>query len=164
MRRIYIVSIALMFFLSSCGEAFRVYHDSDNSADFDKYKTYSFLEWTDGNKKTISGMELERIRTSFARELESKGLEFDSEESDLKVQITVYFREARDMSYGYYYPNAYYYMERALAIDVFESETKKHIWHGAAVGEVGKTAEVRAEDLPIQVGKLLASYPTAAKK
>ena len=34
------------------------------------------MDFTEGNKKTITGMELERIRVAFARELEQRGLEF----------------------------------------------------------------------------------------
>jgi hypothetical protein len=158
-KKLLFAFLPLLFLLTSCGNSFRVYHDSDPTINYNIYKTYSFLDWTEGNKKTITGMELERIRTAFARELETKELAYQEEGSDLKVKITVYFREGRDFSYGYYYPSAYYYMERALAIDIFENETKKHIWHGAAVGEVGRTPEERAEELPEQVQEILKSFP-----
>lgn len=164
MKKIILLLIPVFFMLSGCGNAFRVYHDQDPGANFDQYKSYSFLDWTDGNKKTISGMELERIRSSFARELEKKGLEYKAEGGDIMVQLTVYFREAKDFTYGFYYPSSYNYIERALAIDIFEGATKKHIWHGAAVGEVGRTPEERAEELPVQVEKLLASYPQAKEE
>lgn len=159
MKRAIVVLVPVLFLIASCSAPFRVYHDLDPTASFDQYRTYSFLDFTEGNKKTITGMELERIRTAFARALEDKGLEFKPESGDIQVQITVYFREAREMTYGFYYPDTYNYIERALAVDIFEGPTKKHIWHGAAVGEVGRTPEQRAEELPLQVEKILATYP-----
>ncbi len=159
MKKVVFVLVPLLFLLSGCGNSFRVYHDLDPTAAFEEYKTYSFLDWTEGNKKTITGIELERIRNSLARGIEAKGLKYQEEGADLKVQVTVYFREAKQWSYGYFYPGTYNFMERALAVDIFESSGKKHIWHGAAVGEVGRTPEDRAEELPEQVEKILASYP-----
>lgn len=152
--------------LTGCGNTFRVYHDMDPTAEFGNYKTYSFLDWTDGNKKTITGIELERIRAQFARELENKGLAYQEEEADVKVKITVYFREAKHPSYGYYYgypSGSYNYIERALAVDLFEGATKKHIWHSAAVGEVGTTPKERAEELPGQVSEMLKELPSGKK-
>lgn len=148
-----------MLLLHSCGNAFRVFHDQDPTVAFDQYSTYSFLDWTDGNLNVISGMELERIRTAVARELEKKGLEYQPDGADLKVKITVYFREKRDHSYSFYYPRSYNYIEQALAMDLFDAESKKHIWHSAVVGEVGKTPEIRAEKLPVQVAEMLEEFP-----
>ena len=152
--------------LTGCGNTFRVYQDRDPDVDFDNYKTYAFLDWTDGNKKTITGMELERIRAQFARELEKKGLSYQAEGADVQVKITVYFREASQPSPGYYYgyyPGSYRYIERALAVDIFESGTKKHIWHSAAVGAVASTPEKRAEELPGQVSEMLKTFPHVAQ-
>jgi len=155
-KLIYILPMLML--LTSCGNSFRVYHDLDPTAGFDQYETYAFLDWTDGNKKTITGMELERIRKAFARELEKKGLAYDPENADVQVQITVYFREKKEI-YGFYYPQAYNYLERALAVDFFEGTSKKHIWHSAAVGQVESSPKERAEALPGQVAKMLAKYP-----
>jgi len=162
MKRIYFLLVAIALVLGGCGNAFRVYHDVDTSADFDQYQTYTFLDWTDGNKKTITGIELERIRAQFAKELEAKGLTYVPEGGDLKVKVTVYFRNARDRHYGYY-PGSYNYIERALAVDIFEGASKKHIWHSAAVGEVGRTPEVRAEDLPEQISEMFEKYPSGTE-
>ena len=158
--------LPVLLLLTGCGNSFRVYQDLDPAAAFDQYETYSFLDWTEGNKKTITGIELERIRAQFARELEKKGLRYQQDSSDVKVKITVYFREANRPTYGYYYgyyPASYGYIERALAVDSFEGATKKHIWHSAAVGAVGRTPEKRAEELPGQVEEMFKSFPSGKK-
>jgi hypothetical protein len=159
MKKLTLVIVSVALLLTGCGNAFRVYHDLDMEADFSQYKTYSFLDWTDGNKKTITGMERERIRAVFARQLEDMGFDYMNEGGDMQVKITVYFREAKRFSYGFYYPDSYNYIERALAVDIFERGTKKHIWHSAAVGEIGRTPMERAEELPEQVAEMFEAFP-----
>jgi hypothetical protein len=138
----------------------RIYSDVDEEGRFTAYKTYSFLEFTEGNKKTITGMELERIRTAIAREIETRGLHFVDKDGDVSVQITVYHRQGVD---AYYYsPRRYNYMERALAVDMYDNLSRKHVWHGAAVGELVYNAASRAEELPLVVAKIFERYPVEA--
>lgn len=159
MRHIAKFILPLLLLLTGCGNTFRVYHDYDHEVDFSKYETYTFLDWTEGNKEVITGMERERIRTAFARELEQMGFEYVEQAADIDVKITVYFREARRPVYGFYYPDFYSYVERALAVDLFEGNTKRHIWHSAAVGEVEQSPEERAEELPELVRSMFKSFP-----
>jgi len=146
-------------FLSGCGPSVKIYTDKDDSARFDQYATYSFLDFTEGNKKTISEIELNRIRTAFAREIESRGLKFTEKEKegDVSVQITVYHRQAMDNSYSS--PRRYAYMERALAVDFYDNQTLTHVWHGAAVGELEYDPTERAGELPNVIAKIFEKYP-----
>lgn len=157
---ILILGILSLGFLSGCGPGVRIHSDVDEEGRFNEYKTYSFLEFTDGNKKTITGMELERIRVAIAREIELRGFTFVEEDADVSVQITVYHRQAID-SY-YYSPRRYNYMERALAVDMYDNLTRKHVWHGAAVGELAYDASSRAEELPGVVAEIFGRYPVEA--
>ncbi len=149
--------IASVGIISACTPSVRIYSDMEGTAPFPSYKTYTFLDFTDGNKKTITGMELERIRVAFAREIEQKGLKFSEDRPDVTVQITVYHREAMDRSY-YYYPTMSY-MERAIAVDMFDTHTKKHVWHGAAVGELNGDPQKRSEHMPEVAKAILEKYP-----
>jgi len=151
--------ILLMVLLSACGPSIKVYSDIDDLSRFDQYTTYSFLEFSEGNIKTITGMELERIRVAFARELESRGLAFTEKQGDVSVKITVYHRQAAD---GYGYWGVYNYMERAISIDMYDNQTMKHIWHCAAVGELQYDPEMRAAELTTLVAKIFERYPVQA--
>ena len=102
-------------------------------------------------------MELERIRVAFARELEGRGLAFDNAKPDVSIKITVYHRQASNGYYGYY--GSYKYMERAIAIDMYDNFSQKHIWHCAAVGELEYDREQRAAGLPLVVAKIFERYP-----
>ena len=158
MNKVHII-LALIFvgILTSCTPSLRIYSDLEDTAPFQSYQTYTFLDFTDGNKKTITGMELERIRVTFAREIEQKGLRFSEDRPDLTVQITVYHREAMDR--GYYYSPSRSYMERAISVDFFDTRTKKHVWHCAAVGELTYDATERRQNLPEVAKEIFAKYP-----
>jgi hypothetical protein len=149
--------IAVAAILTGCAQSVRIYSDLENTASFESYQTYTFLDFTDGNKKTITGMELERIRVAFAREIEQKGLSFSEDRPDLTVQITVYHREALDR--GYYYAPSRSYMERAIAVDFFDTRTKKHVWHCAAVGELTYDPTERSQNLPEVAKAIFEKYP-----
>ncbi len=152
----------LSVFLSACGPSVRLYSDIDDSATFDQYTSYSFMEFSEGNKKTITGMELERIRVAFAKEIETRGLNFAEEAGDVSIKITVYHREA---ARGYGYSGVYNYMERAIAVDMFDNQSMKHIWHCAAVGELEYDPDQRAAGLAELVARIFERYPiqTAAE-
>ena len=64
------VIIFSLFLLAGCGSASRIYSDMDDTGRFEHYSTYNFMDFTEGNKKTIPETELEQIRIAFARELE----------------------------------------------------------------------------------------------
>ncbi len=143
--------------LVSCGPAVRIYFDAETSAPFTSYQTYSFLDFTEGNKKTVTGMELERIRVAFAREIERHGLRFSENNPDLSVQLTVYHREAMDGYYGR--PYRYTYMERAMTIDIYDNLIRRHVWHGAAVGELELDTDARMLELPEVIASIFEKYP-----
>lgn len=149
-----------LLLLSGCGASLKIYSDLDQSTSFNQFGTYSFLDYTEGNKETITGMELERIRVAFARELEQQGLTYSAESPDIAVQITVYHREAVDGYYGY--ARRYHFMERAISIDLYDNGTKKHVWHCASVDKLEKDPEERAAQLPNVVARMFEQYPVTA--
>ena len=156
-RTIIFLAVLALGLLSGCGAPVRIFADLDDSGTFDRYTTYNFLEFTEGNKKTITGMELERIRVAFAREIEKRGLQFAEGNADVSLQITVYHRQ--NMDPYYYHPYRRSYMERALAVDMYDNRTQKHVWHCAAVGELVYDPGERAEYLPQVVTEIFQKYP-----
>lgn len=155
-RKIVLLYLLSMVLLVSCGPSVRLYSDRDNEAPFEQYATYNFMDFSEGNKETINGMELERIRVAFARELEKRGLSFSEENPDVSVRIIVYHREAIR---GVGYTGMYHHMERALSIDMYDNQSMKHVWHCAAVGELQRDPELRAEGLPLLVAYMFERYP-----
>lgn len=143
--------------LSGCGPTINVFSDLNDEGRFEQYATYNFQEFSEGNKKTIAGMELERIRVAFAREFEQRGFKYEDRNSDVSVKITVFHREATDRSYRY--SGGYNYMERAISVDMYDNVTRTHVWHCAAVGELVYDPAERADVLPDVVAKIFEKYP-----
>jgi hypothetical protein len=156
-RIIFFTALISAVFFSGCSTSVRIFSDADPTASFEQYHTYNFLDFTEGNRKTITDTELERIRVAFAREIEAKGMHFEEKDADVSVQIIVYHRLAGG---GYYYPPyRYNYMERAIAVDMYDNHSQKHVWHGAAVGELEYDPEKRTEELPAIVARIFQEYP-----
>lgn len=160
-RLLVFFGMVFLLLFAGCGSTVRVFYDLDPDAAFDQYKTYSFLEWTDGNMRTVSKLEREQIRIAIAREIESKGYTYMVGASDIKIQHTVYFRNARSHYHHHYgFPGGgYHSIERALTVDIFEGDTKKHIWHSAAVGDEAGSPQEYAEELPEIAMRLFEEYP-----
>ncbi|MBE9517675.1 MAG: DUF4136 domain-containing protein [Bacteroidetes bacterium] len=159
MARNLIPVFILSVLLSACGPSVSLYSDIDDSATFDQYTSYNFMDFSEGNKETITGMELERIRVAFAKEIETRGLSFADKDGDISIKITVYHRQAAS---GYGYSGVYNYMERAIAVDIFDNQSMKHIWHCAAVGELEYNPDQRAAGLPELVARIFERYPISA--
>ena len=158
-RKIIPLCILTMVVLSACGPSWSLYSDIDDTASFDQYSTYNFLDFTEGNKKTITGMELERIRVAFSKEIESRGFTFSEENGDVSVRITVYHRQA---ARGYGYWGVYNHLERAISVDMYDNQSMKHIWHCAAVGELENDPEQRAAELSDLAARIFERYPVQA--
>jgi len=77
--------------------------------------------------------------------------------SDISIKITIYHREAND--HYLYHRGSYNYMEQAIAVDVYDNQTRKHVWHGAAVGEIDYDSAERAEEIPVIASTLFEEYP-----
>jgi hypothetical protein len=160
MVRIIMPFIVLMLLVSpACGPSVSLYSDTDSQADFSQYKTYNFIDFSEGNKETITGMELERIRVAFAKEIERRGLSYSEEDGDVSVKITVYHRQA---ARGYGYGGIYHHMERAVSVDMYDNQSRKHVWHCAAVGELEYDPEQRAAGLPELAARIFERYPVPA--
>jgi len=155
-RNVLVLLITSFMLLSACSPSVQLYTDIDETAKFDNFTSYNFLAFSEGNKTTITGMELERIKVAFAREFESRGLVFSEENSDVSVKITIYHRQATS-SYGY--SGLYNYLERALAVDMYDNQNRNHIWHCAAVGEIEYDPEKRAAGLSEVLAKIFENYP-----
>ena len=159
-RKIIALWIFSTLLFSGCGSSVKLYTDVDDSATFDQYTSYNFLDFSEGNKEIITGMELERIRVAFARELESRGLTFAEDNADVSVKITVYHRQASNGYYGY--AGRYNYLERAIAVDMYDNQIQKHVWHCAASGELEYDPQERAAGLPIVAAQIFERYPVPA--
>ena len=128
----------------------------DETADFDAYKTFSWIDdapyIVEDSSDRISPLSQSKIQNAIRSELEKKGYSFtdDRDSADFVIAYTVGTREKiQPTSYpvdyqaswgwnlygSYHYPGeaaVHRYTEGVLAVDIFDGESKKPVWHGWA--------------------------------
>ncbi|MCW5698704.1 MAG: DUF4136 domain-containing protein [Rhodospirillales bacterium] len=162
-----------------CGGSISTDSDYDPSVDFSRYKTYT---WTSDAPltRTGSGADIllsplvqQRIRDAVDRTLADKGFRKDAE-GDMAVAFVIGFRDYHVLHdwtpYDPFHDRHRFrrpfgtwlteetYTRGTLAIDIFDTETKRPIWSGHATkivgeydGEAGRIEEI--------VARTIASFP-----
>ena len=87
MRRIGILAMVVLI-TSSCLMA-QVRSDYDKSADFSKYKTYSFAGWQKDSEKVLNDLDKQRIYDAFKSEFSARGLELVENGGDMLMTLFV---------------------------------------------------------------------------
>lgn len=172
MRKILMIVAALA--LSACETTPRVTTDYDPAASFSGYRTF---EWASQSAPQGSNpLIFERVKASVERNLAAKSFT-RSNTPDFAVGITIGARDrVETTNWGpYYYPGygrafrygwAYPYSsvdvrtvtDGTVTIDIFDTRTKKPVWHGRATKEITGT-KVDQALIDQAVDAALANFP-----
>lgn len=167
--------------LASCTTV-KVVADVDQTVDFSKYSTYSFLGWQDNSDKLLNDFDKKRLRDAFVQELEARNLKYVEENGDMDISLFIVVdQRTTTTAYTNYYGNrygGYYrygggwgyghatttysesdYLQGTLVMDVFDGESKKQIWQGVATATVTENPEKREKTIPAKVSALMKKYP-----
>ncbi|HXZ79068.1 MAG TPA: DUF4136 domain-containing protein [Terriglobales bacterium] len=186
MKRLSLISIALLFFLASSAVGQDVRYNYDKNADFSKFKTYKWVTLKDANK--VNDLVDQQIKSTIDAELAKKGLsKTDSDSADLYVgyqagvgqekQFTSY---NTDWGYGPgWYRGGWYgggggmttgqtstiYIGQ-LAVDMYDSKGHDLAWRGIASKTIDTKAkpDKQQKNLTKAVAKLLKNFPPPVKK
>lgn len=143
MRRWQFLVAGLVLVVLGCA-TFEVKTDFDRTVDFDRYKTFRWLEPT---TKTTS-LNDRRIRKEVEKAMAERGYTFsESEEADLVLTHHAGLQDKVDISTDYSYWNrpwyggggtvdTYQYTEGTLIIDMIDSRRDQLVWRGWATGDV----------------------------
>ncbi|HEX7853693.1 MAG TPA: DUF4136 domain-containing protein [Sphingobium sp.] len=135
----------------------RVSSDTTPGVNFATYRTFYFV-----NARPPSGVDpvaYERIRMGVEQGLTSKGYR-KAPTGDLAIIITVGARNKTDIdTWGAFgrQVDVHQYTEGQLSIDAFDTRTKRPLWHGKAVDDVG--SKINPDKLGKEVGKLMTQFP-----
>jgi hypothetical protein len=157
--------------------------DYDPGADFSTYHTYEWVtdelmvQPPEGADPRVSALVQQRIRDAIDQSLARKG--FRQEQSgDFAVGFTVGLRDRERVSnwgpygssyrpYGSYDPyrgpygartTVTSYTQGTLAIDMFDVQTRRPIWHGRAT-KIVQDSDDRPEVIQEIVDSVLADFP-----
>ncbi|MCB2206998.1 MAG: DUF4136 domain-containing protein [Bacteroidetes bacterium] len=182
----------LVLFLSSCS-SLKVYTDSDKTVDFNQFASFSLYPWDYKHGYQLNDYDKGTILNAIKTEMTEKGYEFEKEGGDLVISIFLTLDDKTSYTaytdhyggwagygggwgysgfgYGYGYGPGFStttvtennYQEGTLIIDIFNAADKKLIWQGIGLKEVQTDLDKRDQQLPKNVGKILASFPTIKK-
>lgn len=150
--------------------------DFDNSADFSKYKTWTWFTGTKPSGPGLDALNEARIKTALEAELPLRGLTRNDAAADLlvayhasvsqKIEVT-----PTTLSYGYGWGRGYAgmsygnevrtYDEGTLIVDLLDAKTKALVWRGTARATVYRDAdpEYRTERIRGAIQAILQRYP-----
>ena len=176
------ISLVLLALLVACATTLPVRTDYDKTADFSGYRTYAWVSdnpmiIAKGDNPEISPLTRSRIITAIEDELQRKGYTkaANRDDADFAVAFTVGTRDRIDINaYPLSYRGSWYwrhtfwdyeirtqtYREGMLAIDIFDQQTRKPVWHGFTHKRI--TGSDRDNPTPIiqkAVAAILSRFP-----
>ena len=156
----------------------RITIDFDESVEFDGLESYAWAEFSDTSLEKSSPLMHARIVAAIDGAFAETGARKVTENPEVYVSYhtstTQKLRVEHD-DWGYHYPHRWYrwhdydhhamhetrvesYTEGTLLIDVWEAESKKLIWRGAASGIVPRKPERAAKDIERAVDKIAKKW------
>jgi hypothetical protein len=168
------MSLGTMFLLATASFAQQVQTDYDRSADFSRYKTYS---WE--NVHTEDALWIDRIKAAVNSALAAKG--WTQVQSGGNVSIM-----AMEITQSHQTLNTYYddfgggwrwgggfgdstttvntYKVGTLVVDLFDTNTKKLIWRGSSSDALSHKSDKNIRNLDKGVEKMFEHFPPNARK
>jgi hypothetical protein len=180
------IFLSLAFILGSCS-SIKVTADHDASVDFTKYKTYSYLGWSENSTKMLNDFDKRRIEAAFASEFIKRGMKYVQTDGDVEVSLylvtdqktattayTDYYRPYSGYYYGYgwgwgggYASTTYHqydYTVGTLVCDVFDGNEKKLVWQSVGSGTINDNPSTRDKTIIHAVERIMSLYPIKPEK
>jgi hypothetical protein len=172
MDRFFVVFSLVIASVCACGNPTYISHDYDPDADFDRYRTFGWIDQsTMENRKQSMHMNPlveSRIQRAVNRGLSARGLTPDAENPDLLLVYHVGVQnitEIRRTGYGWRYGGdnvrADQFQEGTFMLDMVDARTRRMVWRGIAEGvlEENPTPEKFDREVYEMVERLLRKYP-----
>jgi len=162
-----------MILFAAASIAEQVKTDYDRGADFSQYKTFSWEK-----VQTQDPLWVDRIKAAVNAALSAKGL--TPVESGGDISVMALEMTQNDRTLNTYYDNfggswrwgggfgdstttVDNYKAGTLAVDLFDTNTKKLVWRGSASDTLSDRSEKNIRNLDKGVEKLFDRYPPGAK-
>ena len=186
MKRISVISLAMLVLLACSAFAQDVRYNFDKTADFSKFKTYKWVTLKDA--APLDAITDKNIKTAVDQQLASKGLtRVESDQADLYVGIQAAVGQDKQFTsyssgWGYgpgWYGAGWYGPSGStttgqtstiytgqLTIDFYNSADHDLVWRGVVSKTIDPKAkpEKQQKNLDKSVAKLLKNYPPPPSK
>lgn len=176
--------------LSACASTFEASYDHDPANDFTNYQSFAWISKNPmkvGQGVTVANPLLEpRITSALEKALVAKGYKYviEPKNADFVVSFTIGSREeikvdsypSMSAGYGRAYPGhwgwggMYYgvgtetqvrqYTEGMLAVDIFDVQARRPVWHGVATKRINDSDRENLEaTIQAAVDAILVGFP-----
>jgi hypothetical protein len=167
-----ILSCLLLLLTVSFAFGQKVRFDYDHSANFSKYKTFTWIKQPVTKQDPL--ME-QRIINAVNMQLMAKGLKLVQNNADLGVAVNVATQEKQTLNtfydgfggwaWGFDGPvttTVVTYTEGTIVADLFDTQTKKIVWRGIATKEVSSKPSKVTEEIEKSIEKMFKHFPPYA--
>jgi hypothetical protein len=169
MKQILLISLILLISITIGCSNISVNHDYDHSADFSKYKSYSWVSQPKVKQK--NPLVYNRIVDAANVHLLNRGMRQNAANPDFLIAAHMGSQSrinVTDWGYTYHHRgwvsrdiDVYQYQEGTLVMDIIDSGSKELVWRGTATGTIDPNAspETREANIRNAVDKLLKKFP-----
>src|SRR5216684_1088636 len=177
-QRVVLVLIGMMFLFAGNSSAQQVKTDYDRSADFGKYKTYSWEQ-----VKTQDPLFVDRIKSSVNAALAAKGWTQVNSGGDVSIVAiqttqnqqtlnTFYdgfgggwgWRRFGGGGFGEATTTTETYKVGTLIVDLFDAKTKQLIWRGTSSNTLSNNSDKNIKNLDKGADKMFKHFPPGSSK
>ncbi|MBI5138026.1 MAG: DUF4136 domain-containing protein [Nitrospirae bacterium] len=164
---------------AACAATVQVRTDYDDSADFSRYATYS---WMGEDVRPLKQLERmgpagdslvrKRLQRAVGEALSSKGFrEVRESQADLLVAFHLAVRhkvDVTDLPYRHphnwaYHTQVTYYDEGTLVIDLIDREQRQLVWRGTATQVLADDNAASRERIDRAVAEIIARFPPPSR-
>ncbi len=105
----YIYLILLGLLTTACGSSVSVTSDYDKTADFTKYKTFTYYGWAEKSDQLLTSFDKDRIESAFQNEFALRGWTVDQSKGDAIISLYIVVDQKTSYSsYTDHYNNGMY--------------------------------------------------------
>lgn len=143
----------------------------DESVDFSKYKTYSFLGWQQDSDSLLMDIDKERLHKAFKSEFDARNYNYVQSGGEMLVSLYISVDEKVDsITYPQEIviagqpsiPTTIYrgdYKEGTLILACYDARENILIFQGAKIKVIQENSSKREKTIPKAVAKLMRKFP-----
>jgi hypothetical protein len=161
----FFILLALFFLATSIARADKVTADYDHTANFSKYRTFMWMHEPEMSEPLMR----QRVMNAVNAQLTSRGMRQVTQGADLVVAANLateekhtwdtYYSGAWDWGGGWTTTTERTYEVGTLAVDLFDTSSKKLVWQGIGVDELSHKPEKRTKEYDKQIAKMFREFP-----